>query len=404
MADQRPARGPGRPPPAPTAERQALLPPVRDEWIGHGLAAGPADRAAAEAGVRDVYLGAGRRPPEHVVWLGSPMAGSIGADIRAGRLPLITRRAWRTLPEAAAEAIAEQVPRDGAETDLIMLDPLPPDLVGHVERDPRWSGLLARLDREVTAAVEAGLSRAVGAAVDQVAATWQDAQRSPEAAALPRLGAFRPRTLGRLAQLALLARCGVMEPDRHGRGLLQVARAAGEWWPMRNSVILTERPTELHRDAEGRLHHPSGPAVRYPDGWCLWAWHGVTMPREIIEDDVPIRRAVSLRNSEQRRCAVELLAGRAGWRAVVGQAGWPRVGRETVDPGNLGQILSLWCVEELYDDHLHLLLMTNGSLERDGTRREFAELVPGWIRDPVRAAAWQIGLTADQYRETVRRT
>ncbi|MCP9955552.1 hypothetical protein [Actinomadura madurae] len=48
--------------------------------------------------------------------------------------------------------------------------------------------------------------------------------------------------------------------------------------------------------------------------------------------------------------------------------------------------------------------MTNGSLERDGTRREFAELVPGWIRDPVRAAAWQIGLTAHQYRETVRRT
>ncbi|SPT64017.1 hypothetical protein K8Z49_00440 [Actinomadura madurae] len=404
MADQRPAHDHGRPPPAPTEERQALLPLVRDEWIGHGLAAGPADRAVAEAGVRDVYLGAGRRPPEHVIWLGSPMAGSIGADIRAGRLSLITRRAWRTLPEPTGEAIVERVPRDGAETDLIMLDPLRPDLVGHVERDPRWSGLLTRLDREVTAAVEAGLSRAVGAAVDQVAATWQDAQRSPEAAALPRLGAFRSRMLGRLAQLDLLARCGVLEPDRHGRGLLQVARAAGEWWPMRNSVILTERPTELHRDAEGRLHHPTGPAVRYPDGWCLWAWHGVTMPREIIEDDVPIRRAVSLRNSEQRRCAVELLAGRAGWRAVLDQAGWPRVGRETADPGNPGQILSLWCVEELYDDHLHLLLMTNGSLERDGTRREFAELVPGWIRDPVRAAAWQIGLTADQYSETVRRT
>lgn len=89
---------------------------------------------------------------------------------------------------------------------------------------------------------------------------------------------------------------------------------------------------------------------------------------------------------------------------MLDQAGWPRVGRETADPGNPGQILSLWCVEELYDDHLHLLLMTNGSLERDGTRREFAELVPGWIRDPVRAAAWQIGLTAHQYRETVRRT
>ncbi|MFD0689832.1 DUF6745 domain-containing protein [Actinomadura fibrosa] len=376
---------------------------MQAEWTGHGLAVGPADRAAAEEGVRDVYLGAGRRPPEQVIWLGSPMAGSIGADIRAGRLPLVTRRAWRTLPEATGEAIIDRVPRDTAETDLIMLDPLPSDL-GGLERDPRWTGPLGRLGREVAAAVGTGLRGAVGTAVDQVAATWQDGRMLPEVAALPRLGAFRPPMLGQPAQLDFLARCGVLEPDRHGRGLLRVGRAAGEWWPMRDSVVLTERPAELHHDAEGRLHHPSGPAVRYPDGWCLWAWHGVTMPREIVEDDVPVRRVLALRNSEQRRCAVELLAGRAGWRRVVGQAGWPRVGREEPDPGNPGQILSLWCVDELYDDHLHLLLMTNGTLERDGTRREFGELVPGWIRDPVQAAAWQIGLTARQYRETVRRT
>ncbi|MFI0353156.1 DUF6745 domain-containing protein [Actinomadura sp. 9N407] len=403
MADLRPAHGHGRPLPAPTPEQQALLRSVSAEWVGHGLAVGPADRAAAEAGVHDVYLGAGREPPEHVIWLGSPMAGGIGADIRAGRLPLVSRRAWRSLPEQTGAAIVDQVPQDPPETDLIMLDPLPPGL-DHLKRDPGWGGLLGRLGRDVTAAVETGLGGALGAAVDQAAATLQDAQQLPEVAALPRLGAFRPRMLGQLARLDLLARCGVLEPDRHGRGLLQVGRAAGEWWPMRDSVILTERPTELHHDAEGRLHHPSGPAVRYPDGWCLWAWHGVTMPRQIFEDDVPIRRAVSLRNSEQRRCAVEMLAGRAGWHRLVGEAGWPRVGQEAPDPGNPGQVLSLWCVEELYDDHLHLLLMINGTVERDGTRREFGELVPGWIRDPVQAAAWQIGLTSRQYRETVRRT
>lgn len=403
MADLRDAHGHGPPPPAPTAEQQALLPSVRDEWVGHALAARPADRAAAEDGVQDVYLGAGRTPPEHVIWLGSPMAGGIGADIRAGRLPVVTRRAWRALPERTAEDIVERVPQNPPETDLITLDPLPAGLAG-LERDPRWGAPLTRLRREVAAAVDAGLDKAVAAAVDQVAANWQDAWRHPEAGALPRLGALPPRLAPRLAQLDFLARCGVWEPDRHSRGLLQVARAAGEWWPMRDSVILTERPAELHRDAEGRLHHPSGPAVRYPDGWCLWAWHGVTVPREIIEDDVPIDRAVSLRNSEQRRCAVEILAGRAGWRQVARRAGWPRVGRETPDPGNPGQVLSLWCVEELYEDHLHLLVMVNGTVERDGTRREFGELVPGWIRDPLEAAAWQIGLTAAQYRETVRRT
>ena len=394
----------GPPPPAPTPEQQALLARVRDEWTGHGLAVGPADRAEAEAGVREVYLGAGRRPPERVIWLGSPMAGAIGADIRAGRLPLVTRRAWRTLPETAGEDIVDRVPQDPPETDLIMVDPAPPGL-DRLERDRRWGGLLARLDREVSAAVDAGLGRAVGTAVDQAAPTWQDEQVLPEVGALPRLGEYRPRTPGRLARLDFLHRCGVLELDRHTRGVLRVERAAGEWWPMRDTAILTERPVELHRDEQGRLHHPDGPAVRYPDGWCLWAWHGVLMPREIVEaDELPIRRAVGLRNTEQRRCAVEMLAGRAGWRELVGRAGLPRIGREVPDPGNPGQTLSLWCVAELYGEHLHLLLMTNGTVERDGTRREFGELVPGTIRDPVQAAAWQIGLTRSQYLETVRRT
>jgi hypothetical protein len=402
MAALWPADGPG-PVPPPTPEQRALLPAVRAAWIGHGLAAGPTDRAAAEAGVREVYLGAGRQPPEQVLWLGSPMAGSIGADLRAGRRAVITRRAWQTLPAPTAHAILEQVPQDAAETDLILLDPWPSALHA-LHQHPRWRALLDRLAREVDAAVGTGLDQAVTAAVEQVAATWQDGQRRPEVWALPRLGAPRPRLLGHLAQLDFLERCGVWEPDRHHRGLLRVGRAAGPWWPMRTSVLLTDRPTQVHHDGQGRLHHRGGPAVRYPDGWCLWAWHGVTMPRQIIEDDVPISRVLALRNSEQRRCAVEILAGRTGWRHLAAQARWPQLGQEQPDPGNPGQVLSLWCVQELYDQHLHLLVMTNGTVERDGTRRQFGELVPGWIRDPVQAAAWQLGLSPRQYRQTARRT
>ena len=34
-------------------------------------------------------------------------------------------------------------------------------------------------------------------------------------------------------------------------------------------MILTERPcvVDLARDEQGRLHHPTGPVVGYPDGW-----------------------------------------------------------------------------------------------------------------------------------------
>lgn len=49
-------------------------------------------------------------------------------------------------------------------------------------------------------------------------------------------------------------------------GFAAVAIAAGWWWPFRNAVILTERPTELHLDNQGCLT-----AIQYPDGWGFHA-------------------------------------------------------------------------------------------------------------------------------------
>jgi hypothetical protein len=46
-----------------------------------------------------------------------------------------------------------------------------------------------------------------------------------------------------------------------------------------------------------------------------------------------------------------------------------------------------------------VLLCANATEERDGTRRRFGLTVPAHIGDPVEAAAWTFGLTADQYRQ-----
>ena len=55
--------------------------------------------------------------------------------------------------------------------------------------------------------------------------------------------------------------------------------AIGWWWPLRDVAVLTERPTELHRDADGRLHADTGTAIVYPDGWRLHRHHGARVPR-----------------------------------------------------------------------------------------------------------------------------
>src|SRR4051812_17467484 len=54
-----------------------------DGWLAIGLTAVPADRAAAEAGVRRAYELAGLAAPE-IVWHGSPLAGALAAHALAG--------------------------------------------------------------------------------------------------------------------------------------------------------------------------------------------------------------------------------------------------------------------------------------------------------------------------------
>ena len=64
---------------------------------------------------------------------------------------------------------------------------------------------------------------------------------------------------------------------------MRVARNAGWWWPFANAVILTERPCRLLRDDRNRLHSEDGMAIKYPDGWGVYAIHGVRVPSFVVE-------------------------------------------------------------------------------------------------------------------------
>src|ERR1019366_2626096 len=75
--------------------------------------------------------------------------------------------------------------------------------------------------------------------------------------------------------------CGLEAPKKLN-GLMKIAKSAGWWWPFENAVILTERPCELNRDEDNRLHSETGMAIRYPDGWGIYSIHGVVVPEDVI--------------------------------------------------------------------------------------------------------------------------
>jgi hypothetical protein len=191
--------------------------------------------------------------------------------------------------------------------------------------------------------------------------------------------------------------------------LSKVVTETGWLIPMPGAVIVGARPAELHRDARGDLHNPVGLAVTYPDGWGCYAWHGRRVPGWVIA--APSVEAITAEeNVEVRRCAIESLGwdrfiADAGLVPVTAGVGAPLDAARVPDPGNPGQHLVLYDVpERLWGDRIRLLMCTNGTPERDGTRRRYGLKVPAHFSDPVEAAAWTAGLSKDKYARMVRRT
>jgi hypothetical protein len=173
---------------------------------------------------------------------------------------------------------------------------------------------------------------------------------------------------------------------------------AWTWWPYRGVLIVCLSPLEVTLERAGaqlRLHRADGPAVRWSDGALWHCWHGTEVPVGVMEGTWSGARIQGLLDTEQRRAAIEVI----GWPEFIRRARLPLVGTAP-DPGNPGRDLALHRLR----DGRHLLVMTNGSPDRDGRERVYAETVPGNIDDPVAAAAWQYGISQDRYRALQRRT
>ena len=347
-----------------TAEQAALLPVIRDRWLAHGLSTQPADRPAAEAGVAAAYRAAGLEPPGIVVWVDSPLAGCYAAALLAG---------WKLVGDQVGDQVRAQV----------------------------WAQVRAQVRAQVGDQVRAQVWAQVG---DQV---WAQVGAQVRAQVWDQVGDQVNRaTYGQhdanwLAYCDTFAQLGI-QAARRVNGLAQVARASGWWWPFRGAVVLTERPTVLHRDNQLRLHCEDGPAVAYPDGFAVHAWHGTRVPADLIDGHGwDTERILGERNTEIRRCAME----KAGPGKVIGLL--TKVAVED-DPGNPGQRITLYDLPPqlagTYDSDARLLHCVNGTVERDGTRREFLLPVPAHHETPAAAAADLYGWPVAAYRQLARRT
>ncbi|MEU9796851.1 DUF6745 domain-containing protein [Streptomyces sparsogenes] len=380
-----------------------------ERWRAVAAATGPADRGAAEAGVRLAYDAAGLPRPERIVWVGSPLEGTAAALLLAGRRDIlpgeIAGRAAGALRAAGVEPVAGAAGAAGASVrEAVRTLPWAAarqrlhGTLGGSGWAERWALTGAPLwdtTRSLTERVRTGVVEALTAQPDQEQEQGRGRTRARDREAAVRL-AMLDAVLGQhdAPWLAAVAEDG---DAASGAGELagpaEVARAAGWWWPYEKAVLIAERPLELHRDEAGRLDRGDGPALAYPDGFALYAWRGMPVPAAFLEQlsTLTAERIRAEENAELRRVMLE----HYGYDRYLEESGARPVHRDETGV--------LWRIEMPGDEPVTMVEVVNSTPEPDGTHRTYWLRVPPRTRTAREGVAWTFGLEADGYapeRET----
>lgn len=375
-----------------TPEQGALLATVRDDWTEVGFGAGATDRAAAQAGVRLSYRSAGLAPPARVVWLASPLRGAVAAaliadpDPRRGGGPLA-----RTIRDELAAQGLDLAAGDRGGRPLPIKSELWAEVRSRVssQTTPRlralaWTAMAAPLERLIQRVLIPVRDQVAREAGDRL-----DADLAKRVRGWSLHAVYGQHDAAWLAGFDFLGRVAP-HASAVGKlaGLARVARAAGWWWPFEQVAVVSERPTVLARDDQGRLHGEDGPAIAYSDGLALHCWRGLPVPADLIGrlDQLTVERIHAEQNLELRRVLTE----RYGLDRYLRDAGATRVGADETGV--------LWRLPVDGDEPLVMVEVINSSPEPDGSRRRYWLRVPPTTRSAREAVAWTFGLAAEEYR------
>jgi uncharacterized protein DUF6745 len=330
-----------------------------DDWRAAGEETDPADRAVAEAGARLAYRESGLPEPEQVVWAASPREAVVAA-LRAAADERSVRREVRDVPWAAARArLRVELGAAGWAEHWAATG-------GRL-----WDGVWALAGRIRRGVLESPVDPSV-----------------PESALRM---ALLDAVHGQHDAPWLAALAGGQGGGARLAGVAQVARAGGWWWPYARTVVLAERPRELHRNESGQLHRADGPALSFADGFALHAWRGMPVPASFLDELAQLTPEDIARetNAELRRVKLE----HYGYERYLADSG--------AQPRQRDETGTLWAIDMGMDETVLMVEVVNATPEPDGSRRTYWLRVPPHTRSAREGVAWTFGLAAEAYEPLV---
>ena len=276
---------------------------IRASWLDQLHSTAPADRTRAEAAVRRLYAAAGFPEPRHFFWYRSPNEAAWPVTL----LFADGDRALTPLLAPAALSPDERQRQDAARTEL-----------GRHLGTPDWKATVAAVGvlRLSTMQAMADPSRLFSTAFlnarfeldDDVSAMFivhdDDLARAEAQFIGSNVGVLRSALASAATSTAIghpfyqevtfsaMADDEKLVGNRQAPPILEasweIARSAGLWWPFANAVFLTDRPSEIHVNAQKVPHREDGPAIVYRDGWSVYAWNGKCVPKAWIMETATV--------------------------------------------------------------------------------------------------------------------
>ncbi|MCA9803334.1 MAG: hypothetical protein KC777_15295 [Cyanobacteria bacterium HKST-UBA02] len=382
------------------------------KWLKIASSTEPLDRDLVRKAIDTSYKITGLEPPELIVFLDSPLAGSLASGLIRSRhksvfsrvvakpTDFMTNRFWKKVRDAGSDewwAEVTQVLRTyQRQFAMRVQQPINWAISFQLNASSRRFGVGIQEDQQVLSydtlntifsQIKSQLPVADHGVFDQLRRDdFQGSALVNSASDQSRWScSFGSHDLERLEMLDFANSTGMKLGDL--KGLVLMSRRCGWWWPFERLCIVTARPTILNTDERGRLHNDLGTAVEYGDGFCIYARHGAFVPSRVIDfARSPSYFAIDHeRNVTVRNHMIELY----GMDKYVRDTGATMVQKD--DYG------ALFRKDIAGHEPLVLVKVRNSSPEPDGTFKDYFLRVPPETRTAREGIAWTFGLDAREY-------
>lgn len=253
-------------------ELEAQIPEWVKRWTGIGLDTSPADRPRAEAAIRQLY--------------------EISEVYDGDKEALTQMRLRLSLTDSQQEAIGKVLQKTAAADDeneeasaQDALKAVRAELT--TKQQETFDKLTAELGLSVFKSPEIIWAGSPDAAIRYLVDRYGETEDETPKTILDNASMFGAHDCYWVANYLFLEKMGVKYEgivEKAFRAAEELTRSCGWIWLYHEICVACERHTVLHLDDEnpGRLHCEDGPALAFPDGWSLYAIHGVRVPKQVI--------------------------------------------------------------------------------------------------------------------------